>query len=77
MKATGEAMALGVNFESALMKAIRSVDSTMLLPTANKFRQMTDKELIEAIKASDDERILPCWRHLPEGSLWRRSMRSP
>ncbi len=67
MKATGEAMALGVNFESALMKAIRSVDSAMLLPTANKFRQMTDKELIEAIKASDDERIFAVLEALARG----------
>lgn len=67
MKATGEAMALGVNFESALMKAIRSVDSTMLLPTANKFRQTTDKELIEAIKASDDERIFAVLEALARG----------
>lgn len=57
MKATGEAMALGVNFESAFMKAIRSVDSAMLIPIASKFREMTNQELIDAIKASDDDRV--------------------
>lgn len=67
MKATGEAMAIGVNFESAFMKAIRSVDSSMLIPTASKFREMTNEELIAEIKASDDERIFAVLEALARG----------
>ncbi len=57
MKATGEAMAIGTDFESAFMKALRSVDASLLVPAVPKFKAMENEELIEAIKASDDERI--------------------
>jgi carbamoyl-phosphate synthase large subunit len=57
MKATGEVMAIGANFESAFLKAVRSLELNLYslnFPFADGF---SDGELIARIKAQDDERI--------------------
>lgn len=57
MKATGEVMAIGRNFEESILKAIRSLESNVYhleLPDAEKF----DMEVIEKrIRKAGDERL--------------------
>ena len=57
MKATGEVMAIGVNFETALMKAIRGAEIGMDSLAHPRFAELSDEELITKIKAADDERL--------------------
>ncbi|MEZ4357657.1 MAG: carbamoyl-phosphate synthase large subunit [Eubacteriales bacterium] len=57
MKATGEVMSIGSNFEAAFLKAVRSLELnfySMEFPIAEK---LSKDELIENIKKQDDERI--------------------
>src|SRR5690606_36128488 len=57
MKATGEVMALGRNLESALYKAIRSLDMgrfSLLQPFA---RKLSDELLADRLRRPDDERL--------------------
>jgi len=57
MKATGEVMAIGANFESAFLKAVRSLELKLYslnFPFADGF---SDSELMERIRMQDDERI--------------------
>ncbi|MBR5452800.1 MAG: carbamoyl-phosphate synthase large subunit, partial [Clostridia bacterium] len=57
MKATGEVMAIGVNFETALMKAIRGAEIGMDCLYHPRFAELSDEDLITKIKAADDERL--------------------
>ena len=57
MKATGEVMAIGANFESAFLKAVRSLELglySLNFPFADGF---SDEELTARILKQDDERI--------------------
>jgi len=57
MKATGEVMSISLTFESALLKAITSLEikrDGLRMPSMAK---MSDSELITKIEALDDERI--------------------
>ena len=57
MKATGEVMAIGSNFESAFLKAVRSLELnlySLAFPFADEF---DDKALLLRIAQQDDERI--------------------
>jgi len=57
MKATGEVMAIDTNLESAIMKAIRSLEEnidSLLLP---KLEEYSDSELREQLKHKDSERL--------------------
>lgn len=56
MKATGESLTIGTGFELAFMKGIRSVNKTHL-PKLPQFECITDDELKNIIKQSDDNRI--------------------
>ena len=49
MKATGEVMAIGVNFETALMKAIRGAEIGMDSLAHPRFAELGDEELIKKI----------------------------
>ncbi|MDR1495350.1 MAG: carbamoyl-phosphate synthase (glutamine-hydrolyzing) large subunit, partial [Clostridiales Family XIII bacterium] len=57
MKATGEVMAISRTFESALLKAITSLEIKLEGMRAPRIMAMTDDELIEKIRFRDDERI--------------------
>ncbi|MDF2883408.1 MAG: carbamoyl-phosphate synthase, large subunit [Clostridiaceae bacterium] len=57
MKATGEVMAISRSFESALMKAVTSLDSKFTALNMEKFSELTKDKLLNKIKVSDDERI--------------------
>ena len=57
MKATGEVMAIGSNFESAFLKAVRSLElslDSLEFPFAEGY---TDDELVSKIMEQDDDRI--------------------
>ena len=57
MKATGEVMAIGWNFEAALLKAVRSLELGFD-SLESKFTEGFDREaLIQNIKEKDDERL--------------------
>lgn len=57
MMATGEVMAIGNNFESALLKALRSLEASQETLDYPPAKAMTLDELLFKIKKSDDERI--------------------
>jgi len=57
MKATGEVMSIAPSIEQALMKAIRSLEEnvdSLILP---KLKELSDEEIMEALKRVDNERI--------------------
>lgn len=62
MKATGEVMAIGQNFEQALLKAVRGVSIDFL--SMPKLQELTDEQLREKILAQDDERLFAVYEAL-------------
>lgn len=67
MKATGEVMAIGRNFEQALMKAIRGAEISHDSPADETIRAMDDEELTEKISRCDDERLFAVYEALYRG----------
>jgi carbamoyl-phosphate synthase large subunit len=57
MKATGEVMAIGRNFEESLLKAIRSLEIGIYHLEHPKFKNKSKDQLIEKILKQDDERL--------------------
>ena len=57
MKATGEVMAISTNFESALMKALRSLEQNINSLRTGNYAEMTKEEVIEELYKVDDRRI--------------------
>ncbi len=57
MKATGEVMAIDRTFESALLKAVSSLDTKLTGLRLAKLESYGREELIEKFKLQDDERI--------------------
>ena len=57
MKATGEVMGIGRNFQESLLKAVRSLESGARHLYLPKFDQMTDRELLDYIPIGTDDRI--------------------
>jgi carbamoyl-phosphate synthase large subunit len=57
MKATGEVMAMDRSFESALMKAIRSLEIGVYGLANKTAHQLSDIQLEEAIRIPNDERL--------------------
>ncbi len=57
MKATGEVMAIGRNFESALQKAIRSLELGMTGLRLKGLSEMADQAVMDALAVSDDRRL--------------------
>ncbi|MGL5244627.1 MAG: carbamoyl-phosphate synthase large subunit [Sarcina sp.] len=57
MMATGEIMAIGSNFESALLKGIRSLEIGKYSLEHKKFQELSMYELRERVITPDDERI--------------------
>jgi carbamoyl-phosphate synthase large subunit len=67
MKATGEVMSISDSFESALMKAVRSVEiglDTLNNPATQK---LSDQELFALIKNATDERLFAIYEYLKRG----------
>ena len=57
MKATGEIMAIGRNFEEALLKGVRSLDAGTEELWLENLIEVPDETLKERIQKADDERI--------------------
>ncbi len=57
MMATGEVMAIGNNFESALLKGVRSLEIGQYNLYKESLKTVSTKELIEKIELTDDERL--------------------
>ncbi len=57
MKATGEVMAIGDNFEGALMKAIRSLEQHVEYLGSYDFTGLSRSQLIKRLDIVDDQRI--------------------
>lgn len=66
MKATGESLTIGTGFELAFMKGVRSVNNNHL-PKLESFAEISDDELKEVIKKSDDNRIFAVYEALLRG----------
>ena len=67
MKSTGEVMAIGKTFESALLKALVGSDGKIPGFISKKHNEMTVEELEEIIKYADDERIYAIFSALRKG----------
>ncbi len=68
MKATGEVMAIGENFETAIMKAVRGIElglSTLNLP---KLKGKTDEEIEALLSVCDDERAFVVYEAIKRGT---------
>ena len=58
MKATGEVMAIGVNVEQALMKAVRGAEIGCDTLRMKKLAELSDEELLKLIGRCTDERMM-------------------
>ncbi len=67
MKATGEVMAIGRNFEQALMKALRGAEISHDCLMDVHMRAMSEDELTQKILEGDDERIFAVYEALYRG----------
>ncbi len=67
MKATGEVMAIGRNFEQALMKALRGAEISHDCLSDVHMRSLTNDALIEKMLEGDDERIFAVYEALYRG----------
>ena len=57
MKATGEVMSIGRNFEESLLKAVRSLETGVNHLYLNKFDRYTTEKLLDYIKTPTDDRL--------------------
>lgn len=64
MKATGEVMSIGRNFEQALMKALRGAEISHDSLYDEKMRTLGDTALLQKISLGDDERIFALYEAL-------------
>ena len=67
MKATGEVMSIGRNFEQSFLKAIRSLEMKVDHLYKKELAELTKEELFEKIKNCDDERIFAITQWLRNG----------
>ncbi|MCL1904195.1 MAG: carbamoyl-phosphate synthase large subunit [Oscillospiraceae bacterium] len=67
MKATGEVMAIGTGFESALMKAVRGAEIGMDSLNKPEFSELSDEEVIKRLSNIDVDRIFCVFEALKRG----------
>lgn len=67
MKATGEVMAIGRNFEQALLKAVRGAEISQESLNMDKMESLSEEELKEKILSQDDERIFAIYESMKRG----------
>ncbi|QXE17848.1 carbamoyl-phosphate synthase (glutamine-hydrolyzing) large subunit [Clostridium sp. 001] len=67
MKATGEVMAIDRSFESALLKAVISLEGKIIGLKLDKFENMSKDEIIAKINNQDDERLFALAEALRKG----------
>ncbi|MBQ7923420.1 MAG: carbamoyl-phosphate synthase large subunit [Clostridia bacterium] len=69
MKATGEVMAIGSNFEMALMKAVRGAEIGVDSLSHERYRECPDHELAGRILEQSDERIFFVYEAIYRGVM--------
>ena len=67
MKATGEVMAIGRNFEQALLKALRGAEISHDFLADAAMRSLSTEDLLKKISEKDDERIFAVYEALYRG----------
>ncbi len=68
MKATGEVMAIGTSFESAMMKAVRSIELGVDTLNLKKLANVPTEEIVAMLKSGvDDERAFQVYEALKRG----------
>ena len=67
MMATGEVMAIGNNFEHAMMKAVSSIELGMDTLTLPDFEKLPTEEIIEHLHVQDSERAFCVYEALKRG----------
>lgn len=67
MKATGEVMSIDRNFESALLKAVISLEGKIIGLKLDKLTDLDEDEIVKKIKMQDDERIFALAEALRKG----------
>jgi carbamoyl-phosphate synthase large subunit len=67
MKATGEVMAIDRNFESALLKALISLEGKIIGLSLDKFEDMDTESVLKKIMDHDDERLFAIAEALRRG----------
>ena len=67
MKATGEIMSIGRNFEESFLKAVRSLEMKVDHIYKKELAGLTKEELLEKIKKCDDERIFAITQWMRNG----------
>lgn len=74
MKATGEVMAIGRNFEESLQKAIRSLETGLrhIGLKSKDAAALTDEEIERRIRVCDDERLFIIGDALRRGYDWEK-----
>ena len=67
MMATGEVMAIGNNFEHAMMKAVSSIELGMDTLTLKDFEKLSTPEVVEHLHVQDSERAFCVYEALKRG----------
>ncbi len=67
MKATGEVMAIGGNFQESFLKAIRSLELNIWETDMSKYHHLTDDEVVKKLGIKDDERMFVVLQALHRG----------
>jgi carbamoyl-phosphate synthase large subunit len=67
MKATGEVMSIGTNFEQALMKAVRSIELGLDSMNMPKLEKCSTAEILSMLSNVDDERSFQVYEALKRG----------
>ncbi len=67
MMATGEVMAIGNNFEHAMMKAVSSIELGMETLTLPAFEEYTTEQVVEHLHVQDSERAFCVYEALKRG----------
>ncbi len=72
MKATGEVMAISPSFESALMKALRSLEQNIYSLRYGNYRYMTTEEILGELHQVDDRRLFVIAEAIRRGIAYER-----
>ena len=67
MMATGEVMAIGMSFEQAMMKAVRSIELGLDTMNLKKLEKLEDSEVKNLLYSVDDERSFAVFEALKRG----------
>ncbi|MDE5942915.1 MAG: carbamoyl-phosphate synthase large subunit, partial [Clostridia bacterium] len=67
MKATGEVMAIGTNFETAIMKAVRGAEISVSSLNLPKMSKLADGEIREKLSELTDERLFVVFEAIKRG----------